>query len=296
MTSAPAGINCGPTDTPACQASFANGSLVVLTATPAAGSVFAGWGNGCTGTGNCSLTMDQNRAVVANFSPIPVPTTLTIDKTGSGSGKVTSSPAGIDCGSTCAADFDSGSTVTLTAAPTAGSTFSGWSGGGCSGTGPCDVVLGAATTVTAGFATGAAYRPDGLVGLGRQKPIGDRIYNLTGMRQTKAATIKRNRSTSFRWVVQNDGSATDKMRLSQKAKGKSGFTVAFKVGKKNVTRQVLSGKYAASLAPGKAVTLTVTVTATKKAKPGASRTWLLRATSGNGSSADAVGVRATAGK
>src|SRR5206468_3823127 len=62
-----------------------------------------------------------------------------------------SSPAGISCGATCAAAYASGTVVTLTAAPAAGSTFSGWSGGSCSGTGTCTVTLSAATTVTATF-------------------------------------------------------------------------------------------------------------------------------------------------
>jgi hypothetical protein len=57
--------------------------------------------------------------------------TLTVTKDGSGSGSVTSSPAGIDCGSACSAQFDDGTQVTLTAAADSGSTFTGWSGGGC---------------------------------------------------------------------------------------------------------------------------------------------------------------------
>src|SRR5207245_6577695 len=57
--------------------------------------------------------------------------------------------AGISCGATCAASFPSGTAVTLTAAPAAGSTFTGWSGGGCAGTGTCTVTISAATTVTA---------------------------------------------------------------------------------------------------------------------------------------------------
>src|SRR5439155_1567413 len=67
---------------------------------------------------------------------------------------VTSAPTGITCGVTCSASFASGTAVTLTAAPAAGSTFSGWSGGGCTGTGSCVVTLSAAATVTATF-TGA---------------------------------------------------------------------------------------------------------------------------------------------
>jgi hypothetical protein len=57
--------------------------------------------------------------------------TLAVSKTGTGTGTVTSAPAGINCGSTCSASFSSGAFVTLTAAPTTGSTFSGWSGTGC---------------------------------------------------------------------------------------------------------------------------------------------------------------------
>src|SRR5262245_46419032 len=53
---------------------------------------------------------------------------LTVNHAGTGSGTVTSSPAGIQCGSTCSAPFRSGATVTLTASPAAGSVFAGWSG------------------------------------------------------------------------------------------------------------------------------------------------------------------------
>ena len=82
---------------------------------------------------------------------VPIGPTLTVSKSGAGSGTVTSSPAGINCGSTCSAAFVSGTPVTLSATPAAGSTFTGWSGGGCSGTGTCVVAMNADTTVTAGF-------------------------------------------------------------------------------------------------------------------------------------------------
>src|SRR5262249_32411608 len=77
--------------------------------------------------------------------------TLTVTATGSGSGTVSSSPAGITCGTTCSANYPSGTAVTLSATPAAGSTFSGWSGA-CSGTGVCTVTLPAAASVTATFA------------------------------------------------------------------------------------------------------------------------------------------------
>ncbi len=77
---------------------------------------------------------------------------LSVSKSGAGSGTVTSSPAGIDCGATCGASYDYGSVVTLSASPAVGSTFTGWSGSGCSGTGSCQVTMSAARNVTANFA------------------------------------------------------------------------------------------------------------------------------------------------
>ena len=53
VTSVPVGITCGP----ACSASFATGTLVILTATPAPDSVFAGWGGACAGAWPCTLTL-----------------------------------------------------------------------------------------------------------------------------------------------------------------------------------------------------------------------------------------------
>lgn len=78
---------------------------------------------------------------------------LTVNKGGAGSGTVTSSPAGISCGSGCSSTFSSGTSVTLTANADSGSTFSGWAGGGCTGTGMCSITMTAATTVTATFNT-----------------------------------------------------------------------------------------------------------------------------------------------
>ncbi|WP_395853825.1 cellulase family glycosylhydrolase [Cystobacter fuscus] len=78
--------------------------------------------------------------------------TLTATKAGTGSGTVSSSPSGIDCGSTCTANYSSGASVTLTATAASGSTFAGWSGA-CSGTGTCTVSMTAARSVTATFNT-----------------------------------------------------------------------------------------------------------------------------------------------
>ena len=74
---------------------------------------------------------------------------LTVGKTGSGTGSVTSSPNGISCGAMCSAPF-AAVPVTLTATAAAGSTFAGWSGA-CSGTGTCTVAMGSDRAVLARF-------------------------------------------------------------------------------------------------------------------------------------------------
>ena len=76
---------------------------------------------------------------------------LTLAKEGSGDGSVASSPSGILCGDTCSYDFAEEARITLSATADDDSVFSGWTGGGCSGTGSCDVSLAASTTVTAAF-------------------------------------------------------------------------------------------------------------------------------------------------
>ena len=146
VTSTPAGITCGVT----CSAQFDRGATVTLTAAPDPTSSFAGWqGDGCGVTATCVVTMSASRALTATFALRPE---LTVTKAGTGSGTVTSSPAGIDCGAVCATRFDPGATVALTATAPAGSEFSGWSGEGCSGTGTCQFSMTAARAVTATFA------------------------------------------------------------------------------------------------------------------------------------------------
>ena len=74
----------------------------------------------------------------------------------SGSGSVNSSPVGINCGNVCVAAFALGTPVTLTAVTSGGSTFAGWSGAGCAGTGTCTITMTAATNITATFTGGTA--------------------------------------------------------------------------------------------------------------------------------------------
>ncbi|HKO54100.1 MAG TPA: hypothetical protein VJV79_40605 [Polyangiaceae bacterium] len=76
---------------------------------------------------------------------------LTVALAGDGTGVVSSDLGGIDCGTTCSADFDPGTEVVLTATPAASSAFAGWAGGGCTGTGTCTTVISEATEVKATF-------------------------------------------------------------------------------------------------------------------------------------------------
>jgi hypothetical protein len=134
VTSTPAGISCG-TD---CSEPYDSGTTVTLTAAPAPGSLFGGW-NGCTaGSGaSCTVAMSAARSVTATFNVQFF--TLTVSKTGLGGGTVTSTPAGINCGSACSASYAGETVVTLTASPNLLSGFTGWSG--------CDTVSGTTCTV-----------------------------------------------------------------------------------------------------------------------------------------------------
>ncbi len=76
---------------------------------------------------------------------------LNVSRTGLGTGTVTSSPAGINCGANCIYAYPKTTNVILTAVAASGSAFTGWSGGGCSGTGPCTVPMSTAQSVVAAF-------------------------------------------------------------------------------------------------------------------------------------------------
>jgi hypothetical protein len=231
VTSSPAGINCGTS----CEAEYLEGTKVVLTASPAAGSYFEGW-FGCDtepSATKCEVTINEEMTVEAEFNEIEK-FPLVLEKLGTGKGTVSSSPTGISCnascsiteaeylegtkvvltatasagsafdgwrgcdtqpsatkcevtilgetiveaefgvssnpkyslaitnagtgtgtvscdGSACASSYDQGAKVMLTASPASGSSFSGFSGGGCSGTGSCTVTINADTTITAIF-------------------------------------------------------------------------------------------------------------------------------------------------
>ncbi len=85
----------------------------------------------------------------ATLSAAVVNVTLTVTKSGTGSGTV--SGTGISCGADCSESVAPNTVIALSAAPAVGSTFVGWSGGGCSGTGACSVTVNTAQNVNAQF-------------------------------------------------------------------------------------------------------------------------------------------------
>lgn len=133
---------------------FVVGDTVNLAANPATGSTFNGWSGACSGTGSCTITGVANASytVAADFSRLPNPPQFTLNFTrqGDGSGQISSSPAGLSCGTACSAQFTQGTQVTLTATPASGSVFSGW-GGACTGLGVCSISLNSTASVTATF-------------------------------------------------------------------------------------------------------------------------------------------------
>ena len=152
VTSSPSGINCGGV----CSYGFSSGAVVTLTATASIGSAFTGWSGACSGMERtCTVRMDAGVSANAAFSSYP----LTVTKTGSGTGAVTSSPQGISCGSTCSHEFSSGAVVTLTATADAGSVFTGWSGDTCNGitNTSCALTMDAGKSISASFKLVCSY-------------------------------------------------------------------------------------------------------------------------------------------
>jgi len=141
ITSRPEGINCtigpdGPTGT--CEATFPAGTRVRLRAEAAPNSKFDGWAPVTSCTNPKNLTVRAGATIscqpVFSFTESPI---FLLQAGIEGSGQVTSSPAGIDCvadadagtlSGQCGNTFENGSTVTLTATPAAGWTFSAWTG------------------------------------------------------------------------------------------------------------------------------------------------------------------------
>jgi len=150
VKSAPAGIDCGSE----CEADFPVNELVTLTATADPGSEINAWTAGTCieeTEDTCTVRMDKAREVKATFASQAQTFQLTLTPEGTGTGTVTSEPAGINCGATCSHSFSAGEEVTLSAEAAVGSEFSGWSGCDSEPEGKCKVTMSAAREVKASF-------------------------------------------------------------------------------------------------------------------------------------------------
>lgn len=154
------GIAC-PTD---CDGVYADGALVTLQATASSSSAFIEW-TGCDSnptTDTCTVAMNSDRIVVAQFDVVE--RTLAVSLTGTGGGTVTAPSDflgnGVACPSDCTGIYADGAVVTLQAVPDASSEFQGWVG--CdSNPAPefCTVTMTSDRLVSAQFETMLGLRP-----------------------------------------------------------------------------------------------------------------------------------------
>src|SRR5262249_54468592 len=127
VTSADGDVDCGSVCT---TKRTVGSSPLVLTAKPDPGSVFDHWEGACSGNApTCTIAVTVATTARAVFAK---QVSLTVAKSGNGSGTVTDGTRELRCGSACSATLVVGENVVLSAVPAARSVFSGWSGG-CSG-------------------------------------------------------------------------------------------------------------------------------------------------------------------
>jgi len=125
----------------------ASGISASITASANPGYTFKDWSGDCSGTVlTCTVTMDQDKTVTANFSQAPVTWTLTTIAYPDVGGDI--SPA--------TGEHSANTSVAVTYTANRGYTFTGWSGGSCSGTEVCNVYMDSSKTVTASFSVQVA--------------------------------------------------------------------------------------------------------------------------------------------
>ncbi|WP_421762653.1 polysaccharide lyase family 7 protein [Ekhidna sp.] len=127
--------------------SYAENTVVSLTATPSSGYQFDGWSGDLSGRQNpVSITMDSDKSVEASFIPIYTLTTSVV-----GDGSITLSPSG--------GTYEEGTVVTLTAVPDSGNQLESWSGDASGTEDQITVTMNSNKSVTATF--GVALSVDG---------------------------------------------------------------------------------------------------------------------------------------
>ncbi len=149
------------------KASYNQSETVQLTATPAAGWSFSGWSGSLTGSANpATVTMDANKTITATFTQNQYSLSVNVV----GNGTVTKNPD--------KATYTYGETVQLTATPSAGWTFSGWSGDLSGSANPATITVNGNKSVTATFAQIQYALTVNVVGSGTVAKVPDKTgYN-----------------------------------------------------------------------------------------------------------------------
>jgi DNA-binding beta-propeller fold protein YncE len=221
ISSVPGGINCGSE----CEASYESTKTVTLEATPAANSVFVEWTGACAGSGFCHVEMKSAKSVDAVFALAQ--RALTVTTAGGGSGSVTCN------GVPCSSRYPDGTVIALAAAPDSSSTFAGWSGAGCGGSGTCTLTIHQDSAVTATFEKKA-----------EKPPAPPKVPGVASVQSP--ATVK-GAQASVKLTCSSVGSCEGKITLKYKAKQ----------GKK--TKTVVVGSASFSLSAGQSKTIKVKI-------------------------------------
>jgi hypothetical protein len=232
-----------------CEKEFDEGTKVTLSQSADPGSEFVKWTGACTGSGACEVTMSAAKEVAAEFKLKATPEfKLTIAKAGTGSGTVTCNAGA------CASTYPEGSEVTLAASAASGSTFAGWSGGGCSGTGTCKVTIVTDTTVTATFnanppektcATDPSLCPP-------PPPAGEGVAKVASSAKVKGGKAQLKLTCTGEGACKGSLKLTAKIKSGGKTKnltiGKGSFSLA--KGAKSTLKVKLSGPAKQALSKG----------------------------------------------
>jgi pectate disaccharide-lyase len=204
---------------------YASGTVVTLTATPAAGYNFTGWSGDVTGTStSITVTMTANRTVTANFTNSTGTTyTLTTTANPSAGGTITRSPN--------ATTYAAGTVVTLTATPASGYTFSSWSGGASGTSATTTVTMNANTSVTANFTssgTGTTLRIDDKsgTGIGYCSANGSRQNTYTGADGGYYINLSNSSGQGITWAVSAGAAGTYNIRWRYANAGSQSATTA----------------------------------------------------------------------
>ncbi len=177
--------------------------------------------------------------------------TLAVSTSGDGSGKVTSSPAGINCGSDCTEDYLSFTKVTLTATPTSGSSFAGWSGA-CAGAAgnACEISMLEATEAAAEFIPNCKKatlklkmvkpnRKNGTAKLTAKVGTAGKLI-LKGSKNNKQVRRKAGKAGNYRLKVKLKGKAAKKLKKngSYRLKARVIFKPSNDCSRRNASKKV----------------------------------------------------------